>query len=87
VAWSGCAGRSSTGWAHPGLLQAPGKEPDPDRAIPLSAAAIEDLAGKIHRDLQRNLKSARVWGKEVFDGQAVGREYVLQDGDVVELQA
>jgi hypothetical protein len=33
------------------------------------------------------IRSARVWGKEVFDGQPVGRNYVLQDGDIVELRA
>ena len=66
----------------------PGKEPDLDAPFALKrGSTIEDLAGKIHRDLQRNLRSARVWGKEVFDGQPVGREYVLRDGDIVELRA
>jgi hypothetical protein len=66
----------------------PGKEPDLAAPFPLKrGSTIADLAGKIHRDLQRNLRSARVWGKEVFDGQPVGRDYVLQDGDIVELRA
>lgn len=31
------------------------------------------------------LKSDRVWGKAVRDGQMVRRQYVMQDGDVVEI--
>jgi hypothetical protein len=34
-----------------------------------------------------HLKSARVWGSSAFDGQVVPCDYVLQDGDVVELEA
>jgi uncharacterized protein len=66
----------------------PGKEPD--LAAPFlrkRGGTIEDLAGKIHRDLQRNLRSARVCGKDVTDGQPVGRDYVLNDGDIMELRA
>jgi len=33
-----------------------------------------------------NLKAARLWGSSVFDGQLVQRDYVLQDGDVLELK-
>jgi ribosome-interacting GTPase 1 len=66
----------------------PGKEPDLAAPFPLRrGSTVEELAGEIHRDLQRNLRSARVWGKEVFDGQPVGRDYVLHDGDIVELRA
>jgi ribosome-interacting GTPase 1 len=66
----------------------PGKEPDLSAPFPLKrGSTIDDLAGKIHRDLRQHLKSARVWGKEVFDGQPVGRDYVLRDGDIVELRA
>jgi ribosome-interacting GTPase 1 len=48
-------------------------------------STVEDLAAKIHKDLQANLKYALVWGSTKFDGQRVGRDYVLSDGDVVEL--
>ncbi len=46
---------------------------------------MEDLASKIHKDFLEELKYARVWGKQVYDGQMVQRDHVLQDGDVVEL--
>ena len=64
----------------------PGKEPDLAAPFPLKrGGTIEDLAGKIHRDLQRNLRSARVWGRDVTDCQPVGRGFVLRDGDIVEM--
>jgi ribosome-interacting GTPase 1 len=46
---------------------------------------VEDLATRVHRDLAERLKFARIWGAEVHDGQSVGREHVLRDGDMLEL--
>jgi ribosome-interacting GTPase 1 len=45
------------------------------------------LAEIVHRDLADKLKSARIWGTGVFDGQTVTRDHVLHDKDVVELHA
>lgn len=39
----------------------------------------------VHKEIAETLKYARVWGKNVFDGQMVPRDYVLNDGDVVVL--
>jgi len=39
----------------------------------------------VHKDFYENLKSARVWGKGVFDGQPAARDHILNDGDIVEL--
>ncbi len=47
---------------------------------------VLDFAGQVHKDFPKNLKSALVWGSSKFDGQAVARDYVLEDGDIVELQ-
>jgi ribosome-interacting GTPase 1 len=64
-----------------------GEEPDMQRPFVMKqGATVEDLAGKIHKDFLKNLKAARVWGSSVHDGQMVGRDYVLSDGDVVELR-
>lgn len=46
---------------------------------------VEDLARQVHRDLAEKLKFARIWGTGVHDGQPVGREHVLHDGDMLEL--
>jgi len=46
---------------------------------------VTELADRIHHDLGQKFKFARVWGKETFEGQRVQREYILQEGDVVEI--
>lgn len=64
----------------------PGKEPDLTKPFILKKGnTVEELAGKVHHDFIHNLKTARVWGKNVFDGQMVGRDHVLFDKDIVEL--
>jgi ribosome-interacting GTPase 1 len=64
----------------------PGQEPDLSRPFVLKQGdTVQELAGKVHQDFVRDLKLARVWGEGVFDGQLVGRDHVLSDGDVVEL--
>lgn len=65
----------------------PGK--DPDMTVPFVMArgsTVIEFASQIHQDFLRELKSARVWGSGVFDGQTVGRDHVLHDGDIVELR-
>jgi hypothetical protein len=49
-------------------------------------STVAELARKIHRDFYEKLKSARVWGSTAFEGQMVQRDYMLQDGDIVELK-
>lgn len=46
---------------------------------------VEDLARCVHREFAEKLKFARVWGEGVHDGQSVGRDHVLKEGDMVEL--
>lgn len=65
----------------------PGEEPDLSTPFTLKkGSTLEALAGRVHKDFIKNLKSARVWGTQVHDGQLVGREYILNDGDIVELK-
>lgn len=62
---------------------------DPDFSAPFvikQGSTVEEFAARVHKDFVENLKSARVWGSGVFEGQPVGRDHVLQDGDVVELR-
>jgi ribosome-interacting GTPase 1 len=66
--------------------KARGKSPEHDAPFVLKkGSTVEDLAGKIHKEFVEKFKFAKVWGKEVYDGQMIQRDYVLQDGDVVEL--
>jgi len=49
-------------------------------------ASVRELAERIHKDLARRMKYARIWGRSVrIQGQQVGSDHVLQDGDIVEI--
>ncbi|MGQ9531859.1 MAG: GTPase [Desulfotomaculales bacterium] len=64
----------------------PGRDPDLEVPFVLPrGSTVLDLAAAIHRDLPKRVKQARVWGAVRFQGQAVQRDYVLQDRDIVEL--
>jgi len=64
----------------------PGHPADRDRPFTLHRGqTVEDVARLVHKDVARALRYARVWGKSGFDGQQVGREHPVADGDVVEL--
>ena len=68
------------------FTRAPGKSLDPSAPFVLPRdSRLEDLAEKVHKDFKEKLKYARVWGKAVYEGQMVQRDYILHDGDVVEL--
>ncbi|MCK8604179.1 GTPase [Desulfoferrobacter suflitae] len=67
--------------------KAPGSKSS-DRGVPFvlpQQSTLENLAAKIHKDFAAHLKYAKVWGQGVHDGQMVHRDYVLHDGDVVEI--
>ena len=67
--------------------KSPGKKPDLSSPFVLkTGSTIADFAAKVHQDFATKLRSAKVWGSSAFDGQMVQWDYVLQDGDVVELQ-
>jgi len=48
-------------------------------------ATVLDVADTIHHELRDRCTGARIWGPSArFDGQQVGREHELRDGDTVE---
>ncbi len=64
----------------------PGREPQLDKPFVLKkGATVLDFAEEVHRDFPERLRYARVWGSAEFPGQPVSKDYVLQDGDIVEL--
>jgi ribosome-interacting GTPase 1 len=82
------------GWlfVHLGIVRvytkAPGHAADKGRPFTLRRGqTVGDVARLVHRDLGKSMRYARVWGHSSFDGQQVGPEHVLGDGDVVELHA
>jgi ribosome-interacting GTPase 1 len=67
--------------------KAPDEEPDFSEPVVLKkGATLEEFSKEIHKDFYERLKFAKVWGSSAFDGQMVQRDYILQDGDVVELR-
>jgi ribosome-interacting GTPase 1 len=64
----------------------PGKSVDKEAPFILPVGAtVHDMAHLVHKDLAEKLKSARIWGGTVHDGQQVHATHVLTDKNVVEL--
>jgi len=64
----------------------PGKPADMTEPFTLPiGSTVMDLADAVHRQLAEKLKSARIWGTGVHDGQNVHRTHVLNDKDIIEL--
>jgi small GTP-binding protein len=59
-------------------------EPEPIALEP--GSTVTDVADWVHHDLAATFAGARVWGPSaLFDGQRVGRDHIVQDGDAVEI--
>jgi ribosome-interacting GTPase 1 len=66
--------------------KAPGKKPDfNDPYVVARGSRVLDVAEKVHRDFVDNLKYARIWGEGKADGIMVPRDFVVSEGDVLEL--
>ena len=66
----------------------PGHPADKHRPFTLRRGqTVGDLARLVHQDLERSLRYARIWGQSGFEGQQVGHEHRVADGDIVELHA
>jgi len=66
--------------------KAPGKKPDyTDPYVVNRGSRVLDVAEKVHRDFVDNLKYARIWREGMADGIMVPRDFVISEGDVLEL--
>ncbi len=66
--------------------KAPGKKPDfTDPYVVGRGSTVLDVAEKVHRDFVESLKYARIWGEGKADGIMVPRDFVISEGDVLEL--
>ncbi len=70
-------------------LKPPGGKPNMEEPMILRRGArVEDVCRRLHRDFVDKFRYAKVWGKSVkFDGQRVGLDHVLSDGDVLTIYA
>ena len=63
-----------------------GKPADTDKPFTVRRGdTVLDVARLVHREIDDGLRFARMWGSEVFDGQQVGPDHLVPDGDFVEL--
>ena len=76
-------------WKLTGLIRVFLRRPGDDEAEPLALrppATIVDVARTIHQELADECRGARVWGPSArFEGQRVGREHAVADGDTIEV--
>lgn len=66
--------------------KSPGKPADTDKPFTVRRGdTVLDVARLVHREIADGLRFARMWGRNVYDGQQTGPEHPVEDGDVVEL--
>lgn len=66
----------------------PGKKVDRDAPFILKqGSTVLDAAEAIHKEFVEKLKFARLWSGHHYQGQMVGRDHALQDGDIIEIHA
>lgn len=64
----------------------PGKKADFNDPYTLKkGSSVMTLAKAVHKDFSQNLKYARIWSKNKYQGQKVNRNHTLEDEDVIEL--
>lgn len=68
--------------------KAPGKKVDLTAPFILKkGASVLDAAETIHKDFVAKLKYALLWRQNGYQGQMIGRDHVLVDGDIIEIHA
>jgi small GTP-binding protein len=76
-------------WGLTGLMRVflrRGGHVDPEPLAIHPPATIADVADQVHHDLASTAVGARIWGPSArFDGQRVGRDHTVLDGDTVEI--
>jgi uncharacterized protein len=78
-------------WRLTGLIRIRlrrGRDTDAEPLAVEPPATVADIADLVHHDLGATAVGARIWGPSArFEGQRVGREHVVADGDEVEILA
>ncbi len=67
-------------------MKEPRKEPDMDEPMIMHVGdTIQTVANKVHKDVMKYFRYAKVWGSSKFPGQKLGMTYKLKDKDIVQL--
>jgi hypothetical protein len=76
-------------WALTGLILVRLRKGGSVDEEPLAVApgtTVADVADGVHHELGASTSGGRVWGPSArFEGQRVGRDHVVEDGDIVEI--
>ena len=76
-------------WKRTGLIRVylrHNKHVDEEPLAIEPGATIIDVATKVHKELGVTCRGTRIWGPSArFNGQQVGRDHPVQDGDSVEI--
>jgi hypothetical protein len=76
-------------WRLTGLIRVRLRSNGAIDAEPLAldeGSTVADVADSVHHELGETFTGARIWGPSArFEGQRVGREHPVKDGDVVEI--
>ena len=71
-------------WRLTGLVRIYLRDEEPVALHP--PVSVVDVARMIHHELEESCRGARIWGPSArFEGQRVGRDHLLVDGDTVEV--
>lgn len=66
----------------------PGGRIERDRPLGLPLhSTVKDAARHLHKDFEKRLRFARVWGSTRFPGQRVSKDYELKNRDTIEVSA
>ena len=66
----------------------PGHEADKSSPLVIpKGSTVSDAAQLVHKEMAAKLKFAKVWGSAKIPGQRVAKDYVLSNGDIIELSA
>ena len=72
-------------WAMTGLVRVHLRDGGSPVAL-RPPATVLDVADTIHHELRERCTGARIWGPSArFEGQQVGSQHELRDGDTVEV--
>lgn len=64
----------------------PGRSADRDRPFTVRRGqTVHDVAMLVHKEIAQSLRYARLWRGQEFNGQQVGRDHAVADGDIIEL--
>src|SRR5947207_7345679 len=72
-------------WRLTGLIRVYARDGGDPFALPTGSTVLE-VAAAIHSEVVREFRGARIWGPSArFEGQRVGRDHVVLEGDAVEV--